>query len=196
MEKINNDQLHPKFEISDTTLDGVKRVDYKVFPDNRGSVMEAFRLSDYEASGLPSLGERPQVNLPRTIPGAIRGIHAEFAHKFVSVASGKIYAAIVDLRTDKDTFGDWEGFELDRGQGLFIPSGFGNSFECLEECVYCYIFSEEWYPGMPGLACNPLDEELNIDWKTPRDNMILSNKDLANPSLSAIRNLGKVATNE
>lgn len=46
---------------------------------------------------MPSLGDCPQVNAPLTDTGAIRGIHAERAHKLVAVGFGKIFAAIVDL---------------------------------------------------------------------------------------------------
>ncbi len=49
--------------------------------------MEFYRQTDFEDAGLPTLGERPQVNAPLSIKGALRGIHAEHAHKLVSVAS-------------------------------------------------------------------------------------------------------------
>ncbi len=99
-----------KFETEPTKLPGVFKIEYKSFADERGSVMEFYRQSDYEDSGLPSLGDRPQVNAPLTERGALRGIHAERAHKLVAVGSGAIYAAIVDLDTSSAGFGNWEGF--------------------------------------------------------------------------------------
>src|SRR5579885_2301191 len=112
-----------------TSFDGLWRVSFKVITDERGSVMEFYRQSEFAASGLPSLGERPQVNAPLSVKGAVRGIHAEAAHKLVSVATGKVYAVIVDLRKDSPTAGKWQGFELERGQGLFVSRGLGNSFQ-------------------------------------------------------------------
>ena len=62
------------FDIEPTTIDGLFTVKYKVFEDNRGSVMEFYRQSDFTSVGLPSLGERPQVNAPLSVKGAVRGI--------------------------------------------------------------------------------------------------------------------------
>lgn len=169
-----------------TRLNGLWQVSFKLIEDERGSVMEFYRQSEFEAAGLPSLNERPQVNAPLSVKGALRGIHAEDAHKLVSVASGKIFTAIVDLRRDSTTAGQWQGFELSRGQGLFISKGLGNSFQSIsdEPSVYLYYFEKEWMPGMPGKSCNPLDVELNIDWPIKENKgMLISEKDRSNPSL-------------
>ena len=177
---------NPNLSVSETEIEGLYTVDFKVFEDDRGSVMEFYRQSDFEAVGLPSLGERPQLNTPLTIKGALRGIHAEFAHKYVAVADGEVYTVIVDLRTESKTAGKWLGFKLGRGQGLFISKGLGNSFQSISDMpsTYLYYFEQEWKPGMPGKSCNPLDKELAIDWPIPYDNgMIISEKDLNNPSL-------------
>lgn len=175
--------------VEKTEVDGLYKVSFKLIEDERGSVMEFYRQSEFEAAGLPSLGERPQVNAPLSKKGAIRGIHAESAHKLVSVASGKVYAAIVDLRAGSVTKGRWFGFELERGQGLFVSKGLGNSFQSIsdEPSIYLYYFEQEWYPGMPGTSCNPLDPDLNIDWPIKENaGMIISEKDRANPSLKDI----------
>lgn len=178
-----------KFEVAKTDIEGLWTAKFKIFPDERGSVMEFYRQSDFEAAGLPSLGERPQVNAPQTVKGAIRGIHAELAHKFVAVAGGEVYAVIVDLRKDSPTAGKWQGFTLKRGEGLFVSKGLGNSFQSTsdEPSVYLYYFEEEWQPGMPGVACNPMDADLAIDWPIKQgEGMILSDKDAANPSLKEV----------
>lgn len=178
------------FTATETEISGLFEIQFKLIEDPRGSVMELYRQSDFESAGLPSLGDRPQVNAPETIKGAIRGIHAEYAHKLVSVAFGKVYAVIVDLRNDSETFGKWHGYELERGRGLFVSKGLGNSFQSVsdEPSVYLYYFEEEWHPDMPGIACNPLDPELNINWPMKEgEGMIISEKDRTNPSLTTIR---------
>lgn len=178
-----------KFEVAKTELDGLYTVKFKVFADERGSVMEFYRESDFIEAGLPSLGDRPQVNAPQTVRGGLRGIHAEFAHKLVSVASGEVYAVIVDLRKDSLTAGKWQGFTLQRGEGLFVSKGLGNSFQSIsdEPSTYLYYFEQEWRPDMPGVACNPLDPELAINWPiTEGEGMVLSDKDKQNPSLKSV----------
>ena len=178
---------------STTSIEGLWQIQFKIIEDERGSVMEYYRQSEFEATGLPTLNERPQLNAPLTLRGAVRGIHAEYAHKLVAVAAGRVYAVIVDLRKDSPTAGKWQGFELARGQGLFVSKGLGNSFQSVsdEPSLYLYYFESEWNPGMPGVACNPLDPDLNIDWPIKRnEGMILSEKDQNNPSLKEV--LGNV----
>jgi dTDP-4-dehydrorhamnose 3,5-epimerase len=170
-------------------IDGLWEVELKVIADERGSVMEFYRQSEFESLGLPSLGERPQINAPLSKKGAIRGIHAEHAHKFVAVASGEVYAVIVDLRPDSPTAGHWLGFNLIRGKGLFVSKGLGNSFQSTsdEPSIYLYYFEQEWQANMPGVACNPLDPDLKIDWPIKEnEGMILSDKDRANPGLKTV----------
>lgn len=180
---------NPNFVTQKTDIEGLWTVSFKVFEDDRGSVMEFYRQSDFEAAGLPSMDTRLQVNAPLTIKGAVRGIHAEFAHKLVSVATGQVFAVIVDLRKDSPTAGKWQSFSLCRGQGLFVSSGLGNSFQSTSEepSIYMYYFEKEWSPTMPGLACNPLDPDLAIDWPIKDgQGMILSEKDRSNPILKEV----------
>lgn len=174
------------FNVMPTDIEGLLTIKFKIFPDQRGSVMEFYRQSDFESAGLPSLGKRPQINAPLTTKGALRGIHAEFAHKFVGVASGQVYAVIVDLRKDSPTAKKWLGFTLNRGDGLFVSRGLGNSFQSISEepSTYIYYFEQEWNPNMPGTSCNPLDPTLNINWPIKiGKGMILSEKDRHNPKL-------------
>ena len=177
------------FKVEPTDLEDLFKVQFKVIEDERGSLMEFYRQSDFEATGLPSLEERPQVNAPLTNKGAVRGIHAEYANKLVAVGSGKIFAVVVDLRKESKTVSKWQAFELTRGEGLFISKGLGNSFQSIsnEPSVYLYYFEKEWRPDMPGVACNPLDPDLAISWPIPEGGgMIISPKDRANPSLKEI----------
>lgn len=179
----------PQLEVKKTSLEGLYKIQFKVIEDERGSVMEFYRQSDFAAAGLPSLGDRPQINAPLSVKGALRGIHAEDAHKLVSVAAGKIYAVIVDLRKDSQTTGKWEGFEMERGQGLFVSRGLGNSFQSIsdEPSVYLYYFEKEWFPGMPGVSCSPLDPDLAIKWPIAEgQGMVISDKDRSNPSFKEI----------
>ncbi len=172
-----------------TDIDGLWQLSLKVIEDERGSVMEFYRQSEFEAAGLPSLGDRPQVNAPLSLKGTVRGVHAESAHKFVAVASGRVHAVIVDLRKDSPTLGQARSFELGRGEGLFVSNGLGNSFQSIsdEPSVYLYYFEQEWSPTMPGVSCNPLDPDLAIDWPIKEgEGMIISAKDRANPSFKEI----------
>lgn len=179
-------------KVEPTDIQGLFTVQFKIIKDVRGSVMEFYRQSDYKGANLPTLDSRPQLNAPLSKKGALRGIHAEFAHKLVAVAAGNVYAVIVDLRKNSPTAGRWLGFDLTRGRGLFVSKGLGNSFQSVsnDDSIYLYYFEKEWHPGMPGVSCNPLDPDLAIDWPIPLgQGMIISEKDRNNPTLKEILNL-------
>jgi dTDP-4-dehydrorhamnose 3,5-epimerase len=110
-------------------------------------------------------------------------------HKFVRLAAGAVVAAIVDLRPESPTAGDWLAFWLEPGDGLFVSAGLGNAFQSVSDqpSQYLYDFSLEWAPGLPGQAVHPLDPDLDIPWPIKVGlGMIVSAKDLANPSLKEV----------
>ena len=54
---------------------------------------------------------------------------------------------------------------------------------------YVYCFDDEWRPGMPGVAVNPLDPALAIPWPidvAPDDLAAVSAKDRSAPMFSAL----------
>ena len=177
------------FRAEATSIDGLWTIELKQFADVRGVIREAYRHSDFEAAGLPSLGDRPQTNATETNRGGLRGIHAEDMHKFVTVVAGEVYAVVVDLRPGSATAGQWVGFGLTAGRGLFVSRGLGNAFQSIsdEPSQYVYVFDREWAPGMPGVHVTPLDPALRIEWPLEP---ILSEKD-ADPERTLARALNR-----
>jgi dTDP-4-dehydrorhamnose 3,5-epimerase len=176
------------FRAEPTRIDGLWTTQLKQASDSRGTVREAYRESEFAATGLPSLGARPQTNATETRKGGLRGIHGELAHKLVGVVAGRVYAVILDLRPASPTAGEWLDFTLGPGDGLFVSSGLGNSFQSIsdEPSQYLYLFAEEWVPGMPGVHVTPLDPALGIEWPLEP---ILSEKD-ADPTKTLAAALG------
>src|SRR5579863_6976143 len=97
----------------------------RVYKDDRGAFLEAFRGAEFAAD----LGYRldvAQVNCSVSHQGVIRGIH--FADvppgqaKYVCCVSGSVMDVVVDLRVGSPTFGTWEEVELDAagGRALFL----------------------------------------------------------------------------
>ena len=78
--------------------------------------------------------------------GTTRGIHAEPWDKWVSVATGRIFGAWVDLR-EGPTFGAVFTAELDPSRAIFVPRGVGNSYQTLEpDTAYTYLVNDHWSP--------------------------------------------------
>ena len=81
-----------------TDIPGLLVIDLPVHGDNRGWFKENWQREKMRAAGLPDF-DPVQNNISfNTSVGTTRGIHAEPWDKYVSVASGRIFGAWVDLR--------------------------------------------------------------------------------------------------
>lgn len=181
--------VEPSYE--ETAILGLLVIKPKYVEDERGIVREFFRLSEWQASGLPQLEAWTQVNLTFTKYGAVRAFHAEAMTKLIGVAAGEAFGAYVDLRSDSPTIGSIVTTSLPVGTQVLVPEGVANGFQSVssEGTQYVYCFDREWRAGMPGLAVTPLDESLGVDWPVPLDagnRHQVSAKDAAAPTLHQV----------
>lgn len=157
----------------------------KVWPDERGTFHEVFKLSEIsEQLGRDFVVK--QVNQSTSHQGVIRGIHwadvPPGQAKYVSCSSGRIWDFVVDIRVGSPTFGAWEAVELSgqNRKSLLISEGLGHAFLSVEDgSTVNYLCSEQFKPGSEH-SINPLDETLNICFNDylPADSVInLSAKD-------------------
>lgn len=166
------------FKVVGTYLNGVKLIEQKDFPDDRGYFSELYKQSDYEILGITK--KIVQINHSFSRKGVIRGLHFQkppFAQaKIVCVIRGKIRDVVVDLRSDSPTFGKHLAIEIseENGRQLFAPEGFAHGFYAVKDShvVYC-VTAEYNKEAEEGVIWNDLD--LGIDWGTesptisPRD---------------------------
>ena len=80
----------------------------------------------------------------------------------------------------------WYGIELSDENKLqfYVPRGFGHGFSVLSETAIFSYKCDNFYnkESEGGVLWN--DPELNIDWKLPLDEIILSEKDKTQPKFS------------
>lgn len=141
----------------------------KVWPDERGTFHEVFKLSAISQE----LGRDftvKQVNQSLSSKGVIRGIHwtasEEGQAKYVSCPSGALWDVVVDLRPESPTFGKWDAAFLtaDNRKSILISEGLGHSFLALEdETVANYLCSSEFNPA-GDKTISPLSPKLAIDF--------------------------------
>jgi dTDP-4-dehydrorhamnose 3,5-epimerase len=174
-----------------TGLEGMLLFDLNIFEDPRGHFTEVWQTEAMQVLGLPVI-EPKQLGIAHSKKGTIRAIHAEPYDKVVHVVSGLVFCAMVDLRTDSQTFGKVETFELSPKQMLFIPKGVGNGVQAIsdEDVDYVYCVTGIWsaekaYSGQY-LAVNFGDPDLNIQWPIGANGWIVSLKDQQNPSMRQI----------
>ncbi|MDQ0825150.1 dTDP-4-dehydrorhamnose reductase/dTDP-4-dehydrorhamnose 3,5-epimerase [Arthrobacter sp. B2I5] len=177
-----------KLAAHETPIPGVVLYDLPVHGDNRGWFKENWQREKMLAVGLPDF--RPvQNNISfNEKAGTTRGIHAEPWDKFISVATGRIFGAWVDLR-EGPSFGAVFTAELDASQAIFIPRGVGNAFQTLEDnTAYTYLVNDHWSADAQGqyTFLNLADETAAIEWPIPLAQAELSEKDKAHPRMADV----------
>jgi dTDP-4-dehydrorhamnose reductase/dTDP-4-dehydrorhamnose 3,5-epimerase len=181
-------QVGKQLEATATSIPGMFVFDLPVHGDNRGWFKENWQREKMMALGLPDFGPVQNNISFNTEEGTTRGIHAEPWDKFVSVATGKIFGAWVDLR-EGPSFGAVFTAELDASKAVFVPRGVGNSFQTLEpDTAYSYLVNDHWSADAQAqyTFLNLADESVAISWPIPLADAALSDKDRAHPRLSGV----------
>ncbi|MDF1604985.1 bifunctional dTDP-4-dehydrorhamnose 3,5-epimerase family protein/NAD(P)-dependent oxidoreductase [Nocardioides sp. YIM 152315] len=154
--------------------------------DARGWFKENWQREKMVALGLPDFGPVQHNVAWNAARGSTRGIHTEPWDKFVSVATGRVFGAWVDMR-EGDTFGAVFTVEIDPDVAVFVPRGVGNSYQALEDgTAYSYLVNDHWRPGTAYPALNLADPTVAIPWPIPLADAEISEKDLSTPLLDAV----------
>lgn len=167
----------------ETTISGLQLWDIPVHGDNRGWFKENWQRQKMVELGLPDLGPvQNNVSFNET-RGTTRGIHAEPWDKFISVATGSVFGAWVDLR-EGPGFGTVFATVITPSVAIFVPKGVGNAFQTLEDSTaYSYLVNEHWSPEAEYTFLNLADETVAIPWPVPLHQAELSEKDRQHPRL-------------
>ena len=168
--------------VTETKLKGCFIIEPKVFYDDRGYFYESFNKANFEEI----LGHKinfVQDNQSFSSKGVIRGLHYQKGDhaqaKLVSVNSGMVLDVAVDLREGSLTYGKYVSAILsaENKKQMFIPRGFAHGFVVLSESAEFFYKCDNFYnkASEAGIIYN--DSSLNIDWKLPTDQLVISEKD-------------------
>ena len=175
-------------KVVDAPIPGLKVVELPVHGDARGWFKENWQREKMAALGLPD-HRWVQNNISfNEKAGVTRGIHAEPWDKFVSVASGSVFGAWVDLRPGK-TFGRVFSCVLDPSRAVLVPRGVGNSYQALEgNTAYAYLVDAHWSAEAKKTYTfvNLADPALAIKWPIPLDMCEISEADKNHPLLKDV----------
>ena len=159
----------------------------RIFTDSRGFFYESYNESTLRVNGIDI--DFVQDNQSYSTYGVLRGLHYQLhpyaQTKLVRVIRGRVLDVAVDLRKSSPTFGKYFSIELnaDNKLQLLIPQGFAHGFVVLSEEADFLYKCDQYYnkASEGGILFN--DPELNIDWKIPSSDIILSDKDAELPLL-------------
>jgi len=172
-----------------TNIPGLLVFDIENPADDRGWFQEKFQKEKLVAAGMPAEFNVVQNSLSYNKDrGVVRGVHAEPWDKYISLVTGRVFVAYVDLRKG-DTFGVVETLELTPNRAVFLPKGVGNSFQTLEPDTY-YLYSVNQHWSADNLDqytfVNLADPALGIQWPIALEESIMSDKDKNHPLLKNI----------
>lgn len=176
-----------RVKLTETGFDGLLVIEAQRLGDARGYFSETYNYRDFKALGIDI--SFVQDNQSRSSRGVMRGLHYQNAPhaqcKLVRVLSGTILDVVVDLRKSMKTFGKTFQLEMsaENGKQILVPKGFGHGFIVLSDSAELLYKTDEFhYPESEGgILFN--DPSLNIDWRVPEREMIISERDKKHPLL-------------
>jgi|SRR5690554_1389821 len=179
-------------QVTETKLKGCFVIEPSVFEDERGYFFESYN----ELKLKQILGYKTdfvQDNQSKSAYGVVRGLHMQTGEhaqaKLVRVIEGSVLDVVVDVRKNSPTFGEWLSIELsaENKKQLFIPHGFLHGFSVLSQNAVFFYKCDNFYNKNSEAGVNPLDTNLEIDWKVEKTAMILSEKDKNAPFFNELQ---------
>lgn len=163
------------------SVDGAWLIKSDVYSDDRGAFNEWFKSSNLTTmTGETFIPVQANVSFSRA--GVIRGIHYSLGPvgqaKLITVLSGTIMDAVIDIRESSPTFGRYATVELNAGDGqaIYLRNNLAHAFQALtDDVVVAYLVSSEYSPSEER-EITPLCPLIDIKWNTTLP-MILSKKD-------------------
>lgn len=182
-------------EILETKINGLFLIKPRVFGDSRGYFFESFSEREFNSMMKERTGctvDFVQDNESKSIHGVVRGLHFQLPPftqaKLVRCVRGRVLDVAVDIRKGSPTYGKHLAVELseDNHMQLFIPHGFAHGFAVLsDEAVFQYKCDNYYHPESDS-GIYMADPLLDIDWRIPDSQRILSEKDKLYKSIAEL----------
>ena len=174
--------------ITDTKIEGLKIIEPRIFPDDRGYFYESYNGKKYSDAGIDA--SFVQDNQSFSAKGTLRGLHGQanpFAQgKLVRVLQGRVLDVAVDIRKNSPTFGQYVTVELtgENHKQFWVPPGFLHGFVTLEDDTIFTYKVTNYYDKASEIGVVWNDPTLNIDWQTDISKLLLSPKDEILPTFA------------
>lgn len=157
--------------------------------DRRGFFSEVYNRRTLETAGVTVDFVQDNHSLS-AVRGTVRGLHLQvppYAQtKLVRVLRGSVFDVAVDVRRGSPTFGQHVSVILGAAEGnqVLVPAGFAHGLMTLEpDTEVLYKVSDYYAPDHDrGILWN--DPALGIDWPIAASEVVLSDKDRAQPGLA------------
>ncbi|MFI6875913.1 MULTISPECIES: dTDP-4-dehydrorhamnose 3,5-epimerase family protein [Streptomyces] len=175
--------------MTELAIEGAHAFTPEVFPDRRGLFVTTFqqpRFTETTGHAFPVV----QTCQSESARGVVRGVHFTATPpgmaKHVYCGRGRALDFVVDLRVGSPTFGTWDTVELGAGsfRSTYLPVGVGHAFVALEDDTTMVYLMSGPYVAENELAVSPLDPELALPLALNGVEPVMSDRDVAAPTLA------------
>ena len=178
-------------ELEKTPLKDCYLLKPSVFRDKRGTFYESYNQQRFEVTTGWNI-HFVQDNQSTSTRGVLRGFHFQkpphAQTKLVRTVAGEVLDVVVDLRPESPTYKKSYKAVLSNENSfqLLVPPGFAHGFLTLSETSVFAYKCDKYYnkESEAGIIWN--DPEINVDWEFPEEEIILSEKDAALPTLKEL----------
>jgi len=178
-----------QIKVTKAPIEGLYIIEPTRHGDSRGYFMETYNLNDMKEAGLDMVFVQDNQSMSKK--GVLRGLHYQKQYpqgKLVRVIKGEVFDVAVDIRKGSSTYGQWYGENLseENSKQFYISPGFAHGFLVLSDYAeFCYKCTDFYRPGDEGgIRWN--DPDINISWPQIEGELLLSEKDKAQPFLREI----------
>ena len=171
----------------ETRLEGPMLLEPVVHGDERGFFMETFRSTTLAELGIHH--DWVQSNHSRSGKGVLRGMHFQPGMaKLVRCARGAILDVVVDIRPGSQSFGSWEGVQLDDRdhRQFYVPDGFAHGFCVLSDQADVLYRCSAYYDASSEGGFRFDDPDVGIEWPQGVE-LLTSARDRDAPLLRELR---------
>jgi dTDP-4-dehydrorhamnose 3,5-epimerase len=86
--------------------------------------------------------------------------------KLVRCTRGAIFDAVIDLRPESASYGEWYGVELsaENGRMLYVPENCAHGYQTLEEGTEAYYMTSAFYTPSAARGVRFDDPAFRIQW--------------------------------
>ncbi len=149
-------------------IQGVRIKPFSVWPDDRGYFLEVTRIKEGLPADFPP--DSTQVSAALSYPGTIKALHYHLHQTDLWVpAQGMFQVALVDLRSESETFGVRNTIYVGelRPWQILIPPGVGHGYKVIGSSpgMLIYVTDRFYNPADEGRI--PYDDPgIAYDWET------------------------------
>lgn len=181
-------------DIVETDIPEVKLITPRRFDDPRGYFAETHNERAFAEKGIGIRFVQDNHAYSKH-KHTLRGLHFQAPgaaqDKLVRVVQGAALDVAVDIRRDSPTFGKWVSRMLSAGNlaMLLVPQGFAHGVLTLADDTHVLYKVSAHYSHEHDLGVIWNDPDIGVDWGVRDDEVILSDKDRAQPRLRDVKQL-------